>query len=457
MVNDQNLTPIQITNKNVDDVHSQQNHEASHSKSNANYAEIVSQSSKSVSANTIPNPKIPNSNPKPFKKVNKPDYSDDYLKTPKKDQGIIIESAEGIKILQYIEAVGDIVGPENIMYASRLSKDRICIYLNSNVLVNKITESYDVITINEIDLAVRPLILRATKYYLNRVCPSIPSSIVHDKISEIGINITSKIQREKMSYEANNYAHILSFRRTFYGIPEKHVTIPESFSLSHENESYRIFISNDIKRCDICHKIGHLTTACRNKTNVDNEQNNESQDSTTNLENMDFELCLSSDSLNVDLNEIDMIDTSHNTLNEARALQNQLSGFPSISHSSTQNNNNSETNKQNKKFTPPAEVANVQKLRKIYEEIISSTISFDHFFEFLSKMSKKEVNSNEIRANYSDETKELILIIESLRSVTQSATKARLTRTLYKIKNIFKLKSSPSLASELEIATQNVS
>lgn len=121
------------------------------------------------------------------KSFKKPDYTDDTLKTPKKDQGLIIESIEGLKIKQYLEAIGNIIGVENIIYASRLSRDRICIYLNSRDLINEITENFDHISIDEYNLNIRPLMLRAKKYYLNRVCPSIPSSYLHDTISALGI------------------------------------------------------------------------------------------------------------------------------------------------------------------------------------------------------------------------------------------------------------------------------
>lgn len=123
----------------------------------------------------------------PFKK---PNYSDDDIKTPKKDQGLIIESIDGLKIKQYLEAIGEIVGPSNILYASRLSRDRICMYLKTKDLVNEIANKTDFITIDTHDLSIRPLLMRASKFYLNRVCPSIPSSILHDKILEMGINIT---------------------------------------------------------------------------------------------------------------------------------------------------------------------------------------------------------------------------------------------------------------------------
>lgn len=129
--------------------------------------------------------------------IKKPDYSDDDNITPKKEQGIIIESAEGINLKQYMEHIGKIIQPENIINASRLSRDKICMYLASKKFVNDITDNYDNICIDGQNLNIRPLIIKSTKFYLTKVDPRIPSSIIHDEISNLNINITSKIKRER--------------------------------------------------------------------------------------------------------------------------------------------------------------------------------------------------------------------------------------------------------------------
>lgn len=73
-----------------------------------------------------------------------------------------------------------------------------------------------------------------------------------------------------MSNKGEEFAHIYSFRRTFYGIPEKNAQIPESILIHFEQENHRIFLSTEIKRCTNCHKIGHLSEVCRQKKIDDN-------------------------------------------------------------------------------------------------------------------------------------------------------------------------------------------
>lgn len=407
----------------------------------ANVSALIASPNMSLT-NKVSSSAPPNPSQKPSKNFNKnpnkkPDYSDDNLKTPKKDQGLIIESVDGLKIKQYLKAVGEIIGAENIIYASRLSRDRICLYLKSKDLINEITQNFDNISIDEHNLYIRPLMLRATKYYLNRVCPSIPSSYLHDKISEIGINITSMIQREKMSNDEGEFSHIFSFRRTFYGIPEKNTNIPESILLNFDQEQHRIFLSTEIKRCTNCHKIGHLVDVCRQKENVDNTTqhvDNDNISESQNISSLNSALHLSSSSLNTENNDMEMIDIS--------SVQDKTNKQSTQLQLSQQN--------ENKKNSAPSKTPKINaegsyaELEKSYERVITSHLSFEYFLSFVVKLSKKEIDHEEIRKQYTKDIKELTQISETLRGVTVSGTKARLTRTLFKIKNIFKYQNQKS-------------
>lgn len=84
----------------------------------------ITSSNVTVSQNVFDNPmNSVHSKDIPKKPYKKPDYSEDNLESPTIYQGLIIKSAEGLKIKQYIESIASIIGAENIMYASRLSRD----------------------------------------------------------------------------------------------------------------------------------------------------------------------------------------------------------------------------------------------------------------------------------------------------------------------------------------------
>lgn len=406
---------------------------------NTSYANMLTQITNDQSNIVHPfNPKPINPNSQSKTAQKKPDYSDDDKNTPKKDQGIIIETMEDFKIKQYLDAVGEIVDPQNIIYASRLSRDRICIYLKSKDIVNELIEKFDYITINETELKIRPLLLRATKFYLNRVCPSIPSAFLHDLITNLGINITSKIQREKMSNGESEFSHVFSFRRTFFGIPEKNTEIPESILVKFDQENHRIYIATEIKRCSYCFKIGHLSDVCKKKLN-DNKCVDETFTNTPTQQNLieiNSDFRLSSNSLNTNISENDMIDiTDMNDDDNVNA--------------SADDENDEHKAKRIKKSTAQNKHAK-DELEKLYNKYVHANIEFEVVDNFLTQISKKQINFKKIREEYSIQIRELMEVIETLRGVTQSGTKARLTKCMKKAKIIFsKNNSTASTSNEI--------
>lgn len=68
---------------------------------------------------------------------------------PKKEQAIIMNTVEGLKIGQYVVAIGSIVGPKRILFASRISNGRMCIYLDSKQTVETLINNHDTVLIED--------------------------------------------------------------------------------------------------------------------------------------------------------------------------------------------------------------------------------------------------------------------------------------------------------------------
>ena len=77
-------------------------------------------------------------------KINRPRYTDVVQGEvfPKKDQGIVIESQDGIQLKDYIFAIGKIAEPKNIKFASRISNNRIGMFLSSKEIAEKLTTEH---------------------------------------------------------------------------------------------------------------------------------------------------------------------------------------------------------------------------------------------------------------------------------------------------------------------------
>lgn len=273
-----------------------------------------------------------------------------------------------------------------------------------------------------------------------------------------------------MINDEGEFSHIFSFRRTFYGIPERDVLISDSLLLNFEHENHRIFLTTEIKRCDNCHKIGHLIAKCKQKSNNENTQLNTqlTNNNTTAIQNVltsNSSNTLPTNSTLIELNDtIDkemmvICDTNNDTFTKNTIIeQTQLKVTQENAlklHGSHKRDN------ENKNHGGPSKTTKVQnadgvyaELQKVFESVVDSHISFEFFKNLFSKLSKKEIDNDEIRLEYDAHIKEITKIVETLREVTASVTKARLTRTLMRIQTIFKYQC-PKLKIENKNSTSN--
>uniref|UniRef100_A0A6P7F5E5 Uncharacterized protein LOC114324948 n=1 Tax=Diabrotica virgifera virgifera TaxID=50390 RepID=A0A6P7F5E5_DIAVI len=55
---------------------------------------------------------------------------------PSKLQAVIIPAVDTLKLEDYVTAIGSLVQPKNVLFSSRISNGRICIYLSSKEVVD---------------------------------------------------------------------------------------------------------------------------------------------------------------------------------------------------------------------------------------------------------------------------------------------------------------------------------
>lgn len=182
-------------------------------------------------------------------------------KYPSKNQAIIFPAIEDAKLQDYLLPLGEILEPKNIIYASRLSNSRICMYLTSQTIVDKfMNEHKGIIKINENIIQARRYVTPSERIVLSNVCPSIPNDILVKEMENIGIIPLSPMTHLRINASLPEFSHILSFRRQIF-INPPNITIPESILVTHEDTSYRIFLACDTT-CYKCKQNGHIATNC---------------------------------------------------------------------------------------------------------------------------------------------------------------------------------------------------
>lgn len=213
---------------------------------------------------------------------NNPSYSTVTQTTtfPKKDQAIVIDALENVQIKDYAQALGKIIDPSHIRFLSRISNNRICIYVSSKSIVDEIIDNKKYVTIQNQKLPIRPLISRNKRIIISNVCPIIPHTEIEKKLIELHITPLSPISFLRAGLNETGYNHILSFRRQVYVTPEDFTRLPEKVSIDFEETNYWIYFSSDTMTCFICKKDGHLASKCQDNANDMNVLNQKTREST---------------------------------------------------------------------------------------------------------------------------------------------------------------------------------
>lgn len=185
--------------------------------------------------------------------------------TPKKDQAIIFHAEDHLKLFDYVKAIGEIVGPKNVTFASRISNNRICIYLASSKLVDQLVASHPRVPVGDMQLFIRRLISPTKRILISNIDPSIPHELAEEALRTLGLHLASPVSYLKASMPSSDYGHLLSFRRQVYIFsPTDDYELQTSVLIPSDGRLCRVFLSSDKMECFVCKQPGHIANNCPN-------------------------------------------------------------------------------------------------------------------------------------------------------------------------------------------------
>lgn len=126
------------------------------------------------------------------------------------------DTADETKLTEYIYEVGEHVGSSNIIFISRISNNRMCIYLKSHILADQFPITHPTVCINNTTLKVCKLINPTKRLTISNVSPHISYEIIENALRTIHLKTTSPITFLRVGQLEEEYKHIKSFRRQIY-------------------------------------------------------------------------------------------------------------------------------------------------------------------------------------------------------------------------------------------------
>lgn len=199
----------------------------------------------------------------------------------RKDHAVVILIEDDIPNEEYMLSLIEYVPGNAVLFSSRMSNNRLCVYLDSKKTVDNLVSKHEEILVKNKHVKIRRLINPSRKLLISNVCPIIPNSVIEETlIQKVGLKLTSSIAFVKAGYSDSRLQHVFSFRRTVFFTTENEdeidkIYIPDSLVIEYDNEEYRIFFSTDKNmQCFLCKKNGHAAKKCPNVASLETPEIN---------------------------------------------------------------------------------------------------------------------------------------------------------------------------------------
>lgn len=167
-------------------------------------------------------------------------------------------------------AVGDVVGHENIVSASRMN-NAFVVFFRTIEKANEIVQNG--VVIKGSLTPVFPLSTPAKKIMISNIPPFVKDEIIVQELSRYG-KIVSPIKKIPLGCKSPLVKHLVSFRRqVFMILKDGEDELDLVFKFKIDSFDYVVFASSDTTiKCFGCGKIGHLSRNCPDKVNKNAEQ-----------------------------------------------------------------------------------------------------------------------------------------------------------------------------------------
>ncbi|XP_023247728.1 uncharacterized protein LOC111643765 [Copidosoma floridanum] len=158
-------------------------------------------------------------------------------------------------------------------FASPISNQRICVYLDSIESVKYLCDKVKSIKVNNQEVNIRPLRSRNKRVIISNASPVISNATLIEELKKMGIDPVSHINYLRINSNLPKFSHLGSFRRQIYIREEDEAKLVSSVPVSNGNIVYHVYFSTNKPTCFLCKEKGHLAKDCQQQqTNISQEK-----------------------------------------------------------------------------------------------------------------------------------------------------------------------------------------
>lgn len=172
----------------------------------------------------------------------------------------------GVSVEEVLEAIGEQVGCDNVVSASRMNK-AVVVFLKEQNLTSRLVESG--IWVSDVYTVISPLVSQSSRITISNCPPFIPNHDIEKELLRFG-KIASGIKTVPLGCKNESLKHVMSFRRQVFMLLNS-TALDISFRVMYEGKSYMLYASTGSLKCFECGEIGHKKNACP-KTNTENNE-----------------------------------------------------------------------------------------------------------------------------------------------------------------------------------------
>lgn len=194
-------------------------------------------------------------------------YNDPSDHVPSDDQVITLLINKEIPNLVYLEELNKHINNESsFLFVSRISRDRLCIVLETAAQATKLVEDVCYINVNNNKIPINYLVAKSVKVYISNAGHNVSNSALKKYLTrDKGIRTASSVTylKANLDHDGVKFKSSTSFRRVVWIHPDDVGKLPKGpIKFYSATVGWNVFFEVDNPKCFLCGDTTHFKNKC---------------------------------------------------------------------------------------------------------------------------------------------------------------------------------------------------